>query len=58
MTGPERKVLESAIYHYGKRNQIIVAVEELSELQKELRKILRGMGSEDHLAFGLYSSTN
>ena len=29
------------INHLGKRNQVIVAIEELSELQKELCKYLR-----------------
>lgn len=32
----------SAIDTFGEQNQIIVAIEELSELQKELCKLLRG----------------
>lgn len=35
------KVLEEAIATYGAKNQIIVAIEELAELQKELCKFLR-----------------
>lgn len=34
--------------HYG-INQAIVAIEELSELQKELCKMERGLGTLDHL---------
>ena len=37
----EQQILEDAIAHYGTRHQIIVAIEELSELQKELCKFLR-----------------
>lgn len=33
--------LQEAIAHFGARQQIIVAIEELSELQKELCKFLR-----------------
>ncbi len=36
--------------YYGKESQSIVAIEELSELQKELCKMLRGIGSTEHLA--------
>lgn len=35
------QILEDAIAHYGTRHQVIVAIEELSELQKELCKFLR-----------------
>lgn len=38
------------ILKYGKEAQIIVAIEELSELQKELTKWLRGKGSIEHIA--------
>ena len=37
----EQQILEDAIAHYGTRHQVIVAIEELSELQKELCKFLR-----------------
>ena len=38
------------ILKYGKEKQIIVAIEELAELQKELTKWLRGIGSIEHIA--------
>ncbi len=40
----------NAFIHFGERNQMIVAIEELSECQKELCKVLRGNGNMDHLA--------
>lgn len=43
-------ILNEAISYYGERNQIIVAIEELSELQKELCKYLRGDGNTAHIA--------
>ena len=43
-------VYDKALEHYGQTNQLIVAVEELSEAQKEICKILRGDGNMDHLA--------
>lgn len=42
-------ILNEAISYYGERNQFIVAIEELSELQKELCKYLRGDGNHAHL---------
>lgn len=42
-------VLEKAIEKYGPEHQTIVAIEELSELQKELTKALRGKLNEQHL---------
>ncbi len=38
----EIAILEGAIKKWGYRLQVIVAIEELSELQKELTKWLRG----------------
>lgn len=38
----ERSICRKAIKKYGIENQLIVAVEELSELQKALCKFLRG----------------
>lgn len=38
------------ILKYGKEAQIIVAIEELAELQKELTKWLRGKGDISHIA--------
>ena len=49
MTEPERRVLQRAIDEWGKENQTIVAIEELSELQKELTKTLRGYDRTDGL---------
>ena len=47
----ERKcVYLDALTAYGTRSQLIVAVEELSECQKEICKILRGDGDLEHLA--------
>lgn len=45
---PERcKTYTNAILAFGEQNQLIVAIEELSECQKEICKILRG--GEDFL---------
>ena len=38
----EASILEGAIKKFGYRPQVIVAIEELAELQKELTKWLRG----------------
>ena len=49
------KILRDAIERYGVRTQFVVAIEEMSELQKELCKVLRtgaalrGWGTE-HIA--------
>ena len=45
-----RKTLINAIAHYGAKPQLIVAIEEMAELQKELTKVLRGFGNAAHLA--------
>lgn len=45
----EKEILEKAITKYG-QNQLIVAIEELSELQKELTKYLRNKGNLNHIA--------
>ncbi|MCQ2113329.1 MAG: hypothetical protein MJY95_08330 [Bacteroidaceae bacterium] len=41
---------ERAVLTFGRMNQTIVAIEELSELQKELTKHLRGIGRNECLA--------
>jgi hypothetical protein len=46
----EREVYEALLEQNGRVNQIAVAIEELAELQKELTKCLREMGSEKHVA--------
>ena len=38
------EIVAKAIKHYGQDKQIAVAIEEMSELQKELCKVLRGDG--------------
>lgn len=48
MTG--RDVMQTAVVTYGKAPQLIVAVEEMSELTKEISKELRGSGKPDHMA--------
>lgn len=42
-------ILQDAIDTYGTDNQLMVAVEELSELQKEICKAFRGMLNEQSL---------
>ena len=39
-----------ALKKFGKSRQSIIAMEELSELQKEISKFLRDKGDSDHLA--------
>ncbi len=43
-------ILEQAIHTYGKEKQEIVAIEEMSELQKELSKNIRGEENTDHIS--------
>lgn len=43
------KIIERAVEYYGVKNQLIVAIEELSELQKELCKCLRNQQSREHI---------
>lgn len=44
------QVYTNALIHYGEENQLTVALEELSECQKEICKFLRGYGNAGHLA--------
>ena len=46
----EKNIFRSAIDTYGEVMQITVAFEEMSELQKELCKYLRGSGSQENIA--------
>ena len=46
----EQDIFRSAIDTYGAVMQITVAFEEMSELQKELCKYLRGSGSQENIA--------
>lgn len=45
----EEAIIKKAIEHNGNTKQKIVAIEELSELQKEICKELRGLGNIDHI---------
>lgn len=44
----EASILERAINEYGWELQMVVAIEEMSELQKALCKVLRLHGSANH----------
>ena len=44
------KTYMNAFVRYGMNKQLVVAVEELSECQKEICKIIRGGDDYDHLA--------
>ena len=44
------EVYNSAINRYGMGAQCVVALEDLSECQKEICKVLRGKGNLEHLA--------
>lgn len=44
-----RTLYKDAINTFGREKQVIVAIEELSELQKELCKSLRHIGDADNL---------
>lgn len=46
----ETEVLQRALDTYGSAMQIVVMMEEMSELQKELCKHLRGRGSFEHIS--------
>ena len=51
------KTYTNAMLAFGERNQLIVAVEELSECQKEICKILRGGEDYRHLAEEIADAT-
>lgn len=54
----ERKVVYTyALTRYGKANQLVVALEELSECQKEICKVMRGEGDLEHLAEEIADAT-
>ena len=48
---------KTALLMYGKSNQLVVALEELSECQKEICKTLRGTGDLEHLAEEIADAT-
>jgi NTP pyrophosphatase (non-canonical NTP hydrolase) len=45
----EFDIMKAAIRKNGKPMQTVVAIEELSELQKELTKFIRGKGNRENL---------
>lgn len=45
-----QKAYTNALLWYGEEVQLVVAIEELSECQKEICKFLRGYGNAGHLA--------
>lgn len=44
------EILKKALQHYGANLQLIVAIEEMSELTKELCKVSRGEENAAHIA--------
>lgn len=46
----DRKIYRAALDKWGARMQVVVAIEELSELQKALCKVLRGMPDYNNIA--------
>lgn len=58
ITYPEReKTYTNALIACGLKHQLVVAMEELSECQKELAKVFRGDGNMDHLAEEIADAT-
>lgn len=47
----------NALVAYGTQTQMVVALEELSECQKEICKVMRGYGDMDHLAEEIADAT-
>ncbi|MBQ8797211.1 MAG: hypothetical protein IJZ56_03335 [Oscillospiraceae bacterium] len=45
-----QKTYTNALSRYGEEAQLVVAIEELSECQKEICKFLRGYGNTGNLA--------
>ena len=50
-------VYNTALLIYGKSNQLVVALEELSEVQKEICKAMRGDTDLEHLAEEIADAT-
>lgn len=46
----DKEIIRSALRCFGESNQVVVAIEEMSELQKELCKLLRGRADTNHIA--------
>ena len=47
----------NALIHFGESIQLVVALEELSECQKEICKVMRGKSDLDHLAEEIADAT-
>ena len=47
----------NALIHFGEANQLVVALEELSEVQKEICKVMRDKPDLDHLAEEIADAT-
>ena len=52
-----QKVYTNALVAYGEEKQCVVAIEEMSEVAKELCKVLRGKGNMEHLAEEIADAT-
>ena len=48
LVGPRLETIKTALKVYG-NTQIVVAMEEMAELTKELSKALRGQGNREHI---------
>lgn len=46
----EEALFQLAVDHFGIEHQTVVAIEEFTEVSKELTKVLRGEGNKNHLA--------
>lgn len=51
------KVYTNALVSNGLNKQMVIALEELSECQKEICKFYRGLGNADHLAEEIADAT-
>lgn len=49
MIDVDKYSVRETIAHFGEEKQTVVAIEELSELQKELCKAIRGKGNLGHI---------
>ena len=51
------QIYNNALIYFGKTIQLVVALEELSECQKEICKVMRGKLDMDHLAEEIADAT-
>ena len=51
------QIYNNALIYFGKTIQLVVALEELSEVQKEICKTMRGYSNLDHLAEEIADAT-